>query len=577
MQRLLRTAVWDADGVRDDVRAWLVEQLGHPDGVLVTDETDFLKKGLCSVGVQRQYTGTAGRVENSQVGVFLAYVSPAGRALIGRRLYLPETSWCDRSDRLTAAGVPDQVGFATKPALARQMIAAARDAGVPAAWVTGAEGSGRRGHRTVTGRCEDAVATGRGRTVAPEVSPCRARAALFVLSLAAFAFITAELLPIGLLTLIAPDLDRTRSQVGLLVSGYAVVVVLASVPLTRLTHRIPRRRLLGVTLVLFAAANAVAAIASTYAVLAGARLVTALTQALFWSVASATVTGPFPAAVRGRVVAMFSTGAALAPVLGVPLGTWLGQHTGWRTPFAVMTAVGLATAAAVVMLIPTYPPADGGAARGTAPDAWRFTMLLAATALGVSGFLTLQTYVTPFLLDVSGFTDAALAPLLFVSGAAGVAGTITVARTLDAHPVASLLAPLSVGTAALLGLYALGTLGPATAVLLAAVGLAYAAFATAVQSRMLQLAPGSTDLASAGVSTAFNAGIAAGSLLGGVLLPGPGPRLLALVGALLTLAALGVLAVDTRRRAARPAPVATVPAAANTAGRAGDGRAATAR
>nr|WP_157744582.1 IS701 family transposase [Micromonospora viridifaciens] len=139
MQRLLRTAVWDAEAVRDDVRSWLVEQLGHPDAVLATDETGFLKKGVCSVGVQRQYTGTAGRVENSQVGVFLAYVSPLGRALIDRRLYLPEATWCEQPERLAAAGVPDQVGFATKPALARQMIDAALDAGVPAGWVTGDE------------------------------------------------------------------------------------------------------------------------------------------------------------------------------------------------------------------------------------------------------------------------------------------------------------------------------------------------------------------------------------------------------------------------------------------------------
>ncbi|WP_434971554.1 IS701 family transposase [Micromonospora peucetia] len=139
MQRLLRTAVWDADVVRDDVRAWLIDQLGHPEAVLVTDETGFLKKGVCSVGVQRQYTGTAGRVENSQVGVFLAYVSPTGRAMIDHRLYLPETTWCDRPERRTAAGVPDDVGFATKPALARQMIAAALDAEIPFAWVTGDE------------------------------------------------------------------------------------------------------------------------------------------------------------------------------------------------------------------------------------------------------------------------------------------------------------------------------------------------------------------------------------------------------------------------------------------------------
>jgi SRSO17 transposase len=139
MQRLLRSAVWDAEAVRDDVRGWLVEHLGHRDGVLVVDETGFLKKGTCSVGVQRQYTGTAGRIENSQVAVFLAYATPTGRALIDRRLYLPEASWCVQPARRAAARVPEHIAFATKPALARQMIAAACDAGVPAGWVTGDE------------------------------------------------------------------------------------------------------------------------------------------------------------------------------------------------------------------------------------------------------------------------------------------------------------------------------------------------------------------------------------------------------------------------------------------------------
>ncbi|MEU8425513.1 MFS transporter [Micromonospora sp. NPDC048835] len=402
--------------------------------------------------------------------------------------------------------------------------------------------------------------------MAPEVSPRRARAVLVALSLAAFAFITTELLPVGLLTHIAPDLDRSRSQVGLLVSGYAVVVVLASVPLTRLTQRIPRRHLLGVTMLLFAAANAVAALAQTYAVLAGARLVTALAQALFWSIATATVIGPFPVAVRGRAVALFSTGATLAPVLGVPLGTWLGQQAGWRAAFAVLAGVGLANAAAVLVLLPSYPPAAGGAARGSAPDGRRFAVLLVATALGIGGLTTWQTYVTPFLLDVSGFADAVLAPLLFVSGAAGVVGTLVAARTLDARPVASLLTPLGIGTASLLGLYALGALRPGVVALLAGFGLAYAAFGSAVQNRMLHLAPGSTDIASAGVSTAFNVGIAGGSLLGGALLPVSGARPLALAGGLLALAALTLLAVDTRRaRPVGPEPTVTRPSTSNHA------------
>lgn len=143
MQRLLRSARWDADAVRDDIRAYVLEHLGADDGVLIVDETGFLKKGTASAGVQRQYTGTAGRIENTQVGVFLAYASDRGRALIDRRLYLPDASWCRDAERRTRAGVPDRTEFATKPMLAGQMIAAALDAGIGASWVTGDEAYGQ--------------------------------------------------------------------------------------------------------------------------------------------------------------------------------------------------------------------------------------------------------------------------------------------------------------------------------------------------------------------------------------------------------------------------------------------------
>jgi SRSO17 transposase len=138
MQHLLARAVWDEDGVRDDVRAYLVEHLGDPAAVLVVDETGDLKKGTGTAGVQRQYTGTAGRVENAQVAVYLVYATDAGHAVVDRELYLPRSWTCD-PERLRAAGVPDQVGFATKPALARRMLERALDARVPAAWVTGDE------------------------------------------------------------------------------------------------------------------------------------------------------------------------------------------------------------------------------------------------------------------------------------------------------------------------------------------------------------------------------------------------------------------------------------------------------
>ncbi len=143
MQRLLRYARWNADAVRDGVRAYAVEHLGADGAVLIVDEAGFLKKGRASAGVQRQYTGTAGRIENSQVGVFLAYATGRGRALVDRRLYLPEQSWCSDPERSRAAGIPDEVRFATKPRLAWEMIAAALDAGVEAPWVTGDEAYGQ--------------------------------------------------------------------------------------------------------------------------------------------------------------------------------------------------------------------------------------------------------------------------------------------------------------------------------------------------------------------------------------------------------------------------------------------------
>jgi SRSO17 transposase len=138
VQRLLNGADWDADAVRDDLRAYVVEHLGEPDGVLIVDETGFLKKGTKSVGVQRQYSGTAGRIENCQIGVFLGYASSAGRALLDRDLYLPQV-WIADPERRREAGVPKTVTFATKPQVAKAMLDRAFASGVPAAWVTGDE------------------------------------------------------------------------------------------------------------------------------------------------------------------------------------------------------------------------------------------------------------------------------------------------------------------------------------------------------------------------------------------------------------------------------------------------------
>src|SRR5262245_9186049 len=135
-QHLLGRAVWTADEVRDDLRAYVVKHLGDEDGVLVVDETGFLKKGTKSAGVRRQYSGTAGRVENCQIGVFLAYATKQGRTFLDRELYLPR-EWAEDKERMAGAGIPKEAAFATKLVLARRMIERARQGGVPFRWVTG--------------------------------------------------------------------------------------------------------------------------------------------------------------------------------------------------------------------------------------------------------------------------------------------------------------------------------------------------------------------------------------------------------------------------------------------------------
>jgi SRSO17 transposase len=136
MQAVLGRGFWDAERARDICRDYVVERLGDPSGVLVLDETGFLKKGKHSVGVGRQYSGTAGRIENCQIGVFLGYASPKGHALIDRRLYLPK-DWAEDGERRKKTHIPDEVAFATKPKIGIAMVEAALDAGVPCSWVLG--------------------------------------------------------------------------------------------------------------------------------------------------------------------------------------------------------------------------------------------------------------------------------------------------------------------------------------------------------------------------------------------------------------------------------------------------------
>jgi SRSO17 transposase len=187
MQHFLSRARWDADALRDDLRGYVAAHLGDQQAVLVVDETGDLKKGTATAGVQRQYTGTAGRIENAQVAVYLSYAGRGGHALIDRELYLP-ASWAGDPGRCYAAGVPASTAFATKPALARRMITRTLDAGIPAGWVAGDEVYGadpqlraeledRRTGYVLAVACDHRVTTSAGPRRADELAACLPRAA----------------------------------------------------------------------------------------------------------------------------------------------------------------------------------------------------------------------------------------------------------------------------------------------------------------------------------------------------------------------------------------------------------------
>jgi predicted MFS family arabinose efflux permease len=387
------------------------------------------------------------------------------------------------------------------------------------------------------------------------VLPARRRlAAAAALGAAAFCYVTCENLPIGLLPVMSASLRSSLSVTGLLVTIYAVVVVAASAPLTYLTRHVPRRFLLTGLLGIFVAGTLATAVAPDYGWVVAARVVTALSQAVFLSIAVVAAAGLFPAAERGRAVAGVMSGGALAILLGVPAGTWIGQHAGWRMSFAVLSGAGLVMVVAVVALVPARRPSDNHAAAGTEPDALGYGLLVAVTTLAIAGTFTAYTYVSAFLTRVSGLPAGDVPLVLLLCGVASLGGLGCSGLLQRSHPRVTLVAPPAVLAASMLGLYLLGTAGPAAVVLQAAESFGVAFLAVSMQARVLTVAPRSTDVATAVYSSAFNLGTATGPFIGGLVLSGPGLRTTTLAGGLLAGVALTVVLSESLiRRAIRRA------------------------
>jgi predicted MFS family arabinose efflux permease len=377
--------------------------------------------------------------------------------------------------------------------------------------------------------------------------------ALAALSLSTFIYVTTETLPIGLLPLIAAELGSTTSAVGLLVTGYGLVVVVASVPLTKLTQRLPRRLVLCVLLAVFVVATAVSALAPDYWTLMVARMVTALSQALFWAVVTPATAALFRPEVRARAISILYAGSSLAALAGVPAGTWLGQQTSWRIAFLALSGVGLLILVTIATGLPDAPAGRSDTDRGWAPDAARYWTIVVYTALTVAGAFAAFTYVSPFLTDAGGFSEAAVGPVLFVRGLAGLIGVFVAGYLVSRDGWLTMLGLIGAQTLALAGQWLFSGSQVSAVVCISVSGFTLAALSAALGARVLEVAPHGSDMAAAGTSTAFNIGITAGASLGSILLPAAGVRSTALAGAVLTLAALLVVMIEpmvsSRRRA----------------------------
>jgi predicted MFS family arabinose efflux permease len=333
----------------------------------------------------------------------------------------------------------------------------------------------------------------------------RERLVLGAMALSVFAFVTTETLPIGLLPLIARDLHTTTGAVGLLVTAYGLVVVVFSIPLARLTVRVPRRYVLSGLMVIFVLANALSALAGGYRTLLAARIVIALSQALFWSVVTPAAASLFRPEVRGRAMSVLFAGTSVASLAGVPAGTWLGQQTNWRVSFLALSVLGLFVLVVILVLLPATPAGASDADHGVAPDSGRYWSVVGSTALAVAGGFTAFTYINPFLTSVTGFTEGSISLLLVIRGVAGLAGVFVAGWLADRDSWRTMVFMIGGQAVALFAQFLLGGSKIGAMIAIAAAGFSLSAMSSALGVRVLQVAPGSTDVAAAGSSSRLSA------------------------------------------------------------------------